>query len=149
MSGKAVSRRGILGAGAAAGIGAMAATGAAAATVVAGCANSGSFDPGLSTDARPSGILIPLAEVPVGAVASLMIDRRPAFVARPGADTVRAFSAICTHQGCTVVSAGTQLVCPCHGSQFDLLTGEVLRGPAQEPLPPIEVAIDGENVIRV
>lgn len=132
----AVSRRAALGAGLAAG-----------AAVAAGCANSGSFDPDASTAAHQTGVLIPLADVPVGGVASVTIDRRPAFVARPTADTVRAFSAICTHQGCTVVAAGDLLLCPCHRSHFELLTGKVLRGPAVKPLAPIDVAVDGDSVI--
>lgn len=92
-------------------------------------------------------MLIPLDDVPVGGVASVTIDRRPAFVARPARDTVRAFSAICTHQGCTVVAADGILLCPCHGSHFELLTGKVLRGPATKPLPGLDVRIDGESVI--
>lgn len=130
-----LSRRAVLGTGLAAG-----------AAVATGCANSGSFDPERST--AGSGVLIPLDEVPVGGVASVTIDRRPAFIARPTADTVRAFSGVCTHRSCTVVAAGDILLCPCHGSHFELLTGEVLRGPAEEPLPPIAVAIDGGSVIR-
>lgn len=116
------------------------------AAAVVGCANSGSFDP--TTSRGQAGVLIPLGEVPVGGVAAVTIDRRPAFVARPAADAVRAFSAICTHQGCTVVAAGDLLLCPCHGSHFDPLTGDVLRGPAGKPLPPIDVAIAEGNVIR-
>lgn len=138
-----VSRRAVIRAS-----GAVVAGGAAAmGTVTAGCANSGSFDPAVTTTG-PGGALIPLDEVPVGGVAQVTIDRRPAFIARPTADTVRAFSAVCTHRGCTVVVAGDILLCPCHRSHFALLTGEVLRGPAEQPLPPIDVAIDEGSVIR-
>lgn len=135
--GRAVSRRRALGVGAA----------GAAGLTLAGCANSGSFDPQRSTSASLSGTLIPLDQVPVGGVASLIIDRKPAFVARPTSDTVRAFSAICTHQGCTVVAAGDQLICPCHGSHYELLTGTVLRGPAKRPLPPIAVHLANGAVV--
>ncbi|MEO7127109.1 MAG: Rieske (2Fe-2S) protein [Nakamurella sp.] len=142
VTGGTVSRRNVLGAGAVVGLGAV---GMAAA---AGCANSGSFDPGMSTAAGLSTVLIPLEKLPVGGLVSVAIDRKPAFISRPTSSNVRAFSAICTHQGCTVMSAGDQLICPCHGSHFELLTGAVLRGPAQKPLPPIDVTIDGGNVIR-
>ena len=40
-------------------------------------------------------------------------DGSPAIVARPTATTAVAFSAICTHEGCTVNPAGSELDCPC------------------------------------
>jgi Rieske Fe-S protein len=60
--------------------------------------------------------------------------------------TVRAFSSICTHQGCPVadVAAG-RISCPCHGSEFDAETGEAVAGPASRGLPSVTVAVrDGE-----
>lgn len=57
-------------------------------------------------------------------------------------EAVRAFSATCTHQGCTVeVIADGLISCPCHGSQFDVKTGAVRRGPAARPLPEVEVVV--------
>lgn len=54
----------------------------------------------------------------------------------------RAFSAICTHQGCTEqqVVDGT-IDFRCHGSRFDAAEGSVLRGPAQQPLGQQGVAV--------
>ena len=46
-----------------------------------------------------------------------------------------AFSTICTHEGCAVeVLAKNQLQCPCHGAQFDAVTGAATRKPAYESL---------------
>ena len=47
---------------------------------------------------------------------------------------VMAVSAVCTHQACLVKVAERSLACACHGSEFTM-DGEVLVGPAKEPLP--------------
>lgn len=46
-----------------------------------------------------------------------------------------AFSAKCTHEGCTITYQPdqSQLWCPCHDGRFDL-TGRVLSGPPPQPL---------------
>jgi len=51
-------------------------------------------------------------------------------------DRVCAFSAKCTHEGCTVTYLPGQSViwCPCHDGRFDL-NGRVLSGPPPRPLP--------------
>jgi Rieske Fe-S protein len=40
-----------------------------------------------------------------------------------------------------------QIICPCHGSVFDAETGEVLGGPAPSPLEPVEVVVEGQDVV--
>ncbi|MBA2715203.1 MAG: Rieske (2Fe-2S) protein [Rubrobacteraceae bacterium] len=60
-----------------------------------------------------------------------------------------AYSAVCTHQGCTVAYQGGQLACPCHGSVFDPANGaKVVAGPAPSPLPEIPVKVEGGEVVR-
>ena len=60
-----------------------------------------------------------------------------------------AYSAVCTHQGCTVAYQNGQLACPCHGSVFDPANGaEVVAGPAPRPLPDIPVEVHGGEVFR-
>ena len=60
-----------------------------------------------------------------------------------------AYSAVCTHQGCTVAYQKGQLACPCHGSVFDPANGaEVVTGPAQIPLPEIPIEVKGGQVLR-
>ena len=39
---------------------------------------------------------------------------------------------------------GSTVTCPWHGSQFDVCTGAVLRGPAKDPLKTYHVAVQGE-----
>ena len=51
-----------------------------------------------------------------------------------GGGVYRAFTSICTHEGCTVSSYSNQrMVCPCHGSEYDQ-RGVPVSGPAPSPL---------------
>ncbi|MDT0445857.1 Rieske (2Fe-2S) protein [Streptomyces johnsoniae] len=97
----------------------------------------------------PGGALAALADVPVGeATAATTPDGDDALLFRADEATVAAFSAVCTHQGCGVQPAGAELHCPCHNSVFDAATGEVLSGPADEPLPAIRVRIEGQRIVQ-
>jgi thiosulfate dehydrogenase [quinone] large subunit len=90
----------------------------------------------------PKGRKIGLSsEVPVGQATTFTFDSLPAYVVRPKADEFVGFSAICTHQGCTVnyVHSVQQFQCPCHGSVYSALTGEVVSGPAPLPLHKITI----------
>ena len=56
----------------------------------------------------------------------------------------------CTHRGCSLASGkldGTTVTCPCHGSQFDVTSGAVIRGPATRPVRSRSVQIAGEDVL--
>jgi len=60
-----------------------------------------------------------------------------------------AYSAVCTHAGCTVAYKNGQLACPCHGSLFDAANGaEVVSGPAQTPLPEIPIRTQDGQILR-
>lgn len=88
-----------------------------------------------------------LDDIPVGgAVSATAPDGKKVLLVRPTADEVIGLSAICTHQGCTVVPDGDALGCPCHGSVYEL-TGEVRRGPAEESLAPFAVKVFGGQVL--
>ncbi|WP_136709825.1 Rieske (2Fe-2S) protein [Agromyces sp. H66] len=88
-----------------------------------------------------------LADVPVGGSIKATINDEPALIAQPTAGQVVAFSAICTHQQCVVAPAGDEFHCPCHGSMFDAATGDVIQGPALEPLTEIPVAVSGDRIV--
>ena len=67
--------------------------------------------------------------------------KRRVSIARAGGK-LYAFEDLCKHEGCPLSSGlltGTTLMCQCHGSQYDITSGAVLRGPATEPLATYEV----------
>jgi Rieske Fe-S protein/uncharacterized membrane protein YphA (DoxX/SURF4 family) len=64
---------------------------------------------------------------------------------------VFAYSAVCTHEGCTVQfnSASKNLQCGCHGAVFDPFDGaKVVTGPTNQPLAKIKVAIEGTWIVE-
>jgi Rieske Fe-S protein len=159
---QATSRRAVL-----AGAGAAALAGA-----LAGCATYGAADDGRAAPggAPPAGAgttgtagsagsagsagaaggtaaLAQTADIPVGG-GRVFADRK-VVVTQPQQGTFRAFTAVCTHQGCTVadVTGGT-INCPCHGSRFHAADGSVAHGPATRPLAPVQIAVEG-NAIRL
>jgi Rieske Fe-S protein len=68
-------------------------------------------------------------------------------VTQPTAGDFKGFTAICTHQGCTVASvSGGRITCPCHGSQYSITDGSVLQGPARGALAPVTVSVAGTNI---
>lgn len=61
-----------------------------------------------------------------------------------------AFDDTCTHAGCSLAKGkldGTTVTCACHGSQFDVTSGAVLRGPAKRPVRSRSVKVEGENLL--
>ena len=67
---------------------------------------------------------------------------------QPRAGQFKAFSAVCTHQGCTVASVANGTInCTCHGSKFSLDTGSPTNGPATRPLMSRPVKVDGKNIV--
>lgn len=71
---------------------------------------------------------------------------RKVVVVQPSAGKFRAFSAVCTHRGCTVSDVSSGMInCPCHGSMF-WLDGKVMGGPATKPLPEVPIKVDGDTI---
>jgi nitrite reductase/ring-hydroxylating ferredoxin subunit len=61
-----------------------------------------------------------------------------------------AFDDTCTHTGCSLARGRLQrttVTCGCHGSQFDVTTGAVLRGPAQRPERSRAVQVEGDDLL--
>lgn len=63
---------------------------------------------------------------------------------------LHAFDDKCTHAGCSLAGGlleSAAVTCPCHGSRFDVTSGEVLRGPAQRPVRSRSVATEGDDLL--
>jgi Rieske Fe-S protein len=70
-------------------------------------------------------------------------------ITQPAAGTYKAFSKVCTHQGCDVNKIdGGVISCPCHGSEFSIEDGSVKGGPAPKGLPETKVKVSGKNVVK-
>jgi cytochrome b6-f complex iron-sulfur subunit len=149
---RSLPRRPVLAAGGAAAAAALLAAcggGDNSTTAGGGGSSSSSTSSGSSSAAAAGGTLVDLSKVPVGgAVSAKAPDGKPIIVAQPTAGQAVAFSAKCTHMGCTVApKQGALLQCPCHGSQFNALTGKVEHGPAKAPLADFPVKVQGGSVV--
>lgn len=92
--------------------------------------------------------LAKLDDIPVGgAITATDASGKPVVLSRPSAGVVRCFSGLCTHKGCAVKPTGKELNCPCHQSNFDMMTGAVITGPATKALPEVKVRVSGGEVV--
>lgn len=84
-------------------------------------------------------------EIPVGG--GKVFDGKNVVVTQPVSGEFVAFSAVCTHQGCSVATVldGT-INCPCHGSTFSIKDGSVAGGPAPRPLSKVQITVTGTSI---
>ena len=83
-----------------------------------------------------------LSSTPAGELRLVVSGDRKVAVANVDGE-LHAFDDTCTHRGCSLAEGtldGKVVTCPCHGSQFDVTTGAVVRGPATEPVGVVDVA---------
>lgn len=118
--------------------------GVAGAAVLAGCAGGG--DEKTAEDLKGQEIA-KAADIPVGGGKVYGADK--VVVTQPARGTFKAFTAVCTHQGCTVDKVQNGLIrCACHGSEFKIADGSVQQGPADRPLAEYPVQVrDGSIVV--
>lgn len=107
-------------------------------------ATTGAASPGASEPATARGV-VSTADVPVGS--GVILADEQVVVTQPTEGDIKVFSSICTHTGCPVSGISDTISCPCHGSSFDLATGEVLGGPATAPLPAQAFTVEGDQVV--
>ncbi|GAA0624860.1 Rieske (2Fe-2S) protein [Sporichthya brevicatena] len=102
--------------------------------------------PGPQATPAPGTSLGPTEKVPVGG-GLIFGGGANVVVTQPTEGAFHAFSSICTHSGCPVTKVHRGVIeCPCHGSRFSIEDGSVERGPAQLPLPAVEITTDGGTI---
>jgi nitrite reductase/ring-hydroxylating ferredoxin subunit len=123
-------------------LGAGAVGAAAAAAALAAC-SSDSKPAGSTPTKAAAGPLAKTSDIPVGG--GKIFTSPQVVVTQPTAGTFKAFTSICTHQGCPVTQISNGLImCPCHGSEYSITDGSVKRaavtGQAGLAAEPITVA---------
>lgn len=117
----------------------------ASSTTPAAPTEPGAQSPSTSVDAG-AGVEAPIADIAVGG--GVIYADQKVVVTQPAAGDFKAFSAVCTHKGCTVSKVADGLItCACHGSQFSIEDGSVQTGPASAPLPAMPVTVSGDTVM--
>jgi Rieske Fe-S protein len=137
----------------------IAGAGVTCAAMLAGCATHDASNDGLtpatsgtatsaSSSTPAATALATTSQIPEGG-GKIIIGSERIVITQPQPGSFKAFSAICTHEGCFVntISNGT-IDCPCHGSKFSIKDGSVVHGPATRPLPPIAINVEGTSIFK-
>ncbi|MEU4421619.1 Rieske (2Fe-2S) protein [Actinoplanes sp. NPDC024001] len=89
-------------------------------------------------------VLVAASEVAVGGG----VIKGDYVITQPEKGSFKAFSKVCTHQGCDVTEINDgSILCRCHNSAFSIKDGQPTAGPATQPLPETKVSLDGDNVV--
>lgn len=118
---------------------------ALALTGLSACGGGDAAPPAASSAPAATGVTAKTADIPVGG--GKIFSEGQAVITQPTAGEFKAFSSICTHARCPVTEVTTTIDCQCHGSQFALADGAVVKGPATEPLTAKTVKVDGDSVV--
>jgi Rieske Fe-S protein len=142
------TRRAVIGGAAAVGAGAvLAACGAGSdsgPTSDPTSSGSSNGDTGGSSGAGEA--LAKTSDIPVGG--GKVFPDQKVVVTQPTEGEFKAFTAVCTHQGCIVAAVVKDTIeCNCHGSRYSAEDGSVKRGPAPAPLAPEKVTVEGTEIV--
>ncbi len=119
-------------------------TGAAAVSLV-GCSSTGTATttPAAGASTAAGKVTVKKSEVPVGGgkiVSGLVVTQ-------PTAGSFKAFTSVCTHQGCQVSAVqNNRIICACHDSLFDASSGAPVGGPAKTALAAKTVSDAGDSL---
>jgi nitrite reductase/ring-hydroxylating ferredoxin subunit len=85
-----------------------------------------------------------------GGMRAFPVDRDTVVVlARLRDGSLAAFDDMCTHEECPLSDGeleGERVVCYCHSGEFDVRTGEVVKGPPDDPLPVYDLRVEGDEL---
>jgi nitrite reductase/ring-hydroxylating ferredoxin subunit len=94
-----------------------------------------------------------LGEIPVGGVKTFAYPTAddPCILVRTAEDAYVAYSQKCTHLSCAVYyeRESNRLACPCHNGFFSVADGSPTQGPPQRPLPRVELARSGGQLVAI
>ncbi|WP_210437673.1 Rieske (2Fe-2S) protein [Nocardioides xinjiangensis] len=109
--------------------------------------SSPSSPDGTQTPSGDAGALASTADVPVGGC--FVVASAKIVLTQPTEGDFKAFSAVCTHQGCLVESSSEgDIPCPCHASKFSLENGSPLSGPATAALETVAITVEGDSIAQ-
>jgi 3-phenylpropionate/trans-cinnamate dioxygenase ferredoxin subunit len=90
-----------------------------------------------------------LDDLPPGALRRREAARLPVCLARTADGAVYAIGDLCSHEQVELSDGdldGCEVICPAHGSCFDVRTGKPDGLPATEPVPTYPVSLDGDDI---
>jgi 3-phenylpropionate/trans-cinnamate dioxygenase ferredoxin subunit len=96
--------------------------------------------------------VVPLDDLRPGYATTHLVEGLEIVITLTDDGEPRAWDAQCPHADFQLVPSrlkrGCELECPMHGARFDARDGSVTKGPAKDPLVPIEVRVD-DGVVMV
>ena len=117
----------------------------AAFAAVTGCSTYGESNSPPATTPQAGAVLGTTSQIPVGG--GVIFGDSKVVVTQPTAGTFKAFTSVCTHQGCQVASVANGTInCECHGSKFSIKDGSVVHDPATQPLAAKQIKVSGDSI---
>ena len=106
--------------------------------------------PPVSESTNLSVVAAKVGELKDNAAKVFKFGSTPAILIRTPDGNYRAFTAVCTHLGCTVQYRSDlhEIWCPCHNGMYNL-QGRNISGPPPRPLAQYQVHIQGEDIVVV
>ena len=88
-------------------------------------------------------------KLPAGSALMFKFGANPALLIHDTDGRWVAFSAVCTHLGCTVEfqPAQNRIHCACHGGIYDPYSGKNVSGPPPKPLPAYTVKLVENGIV--